>query len=87
MGTVELVLLIVLGVGFLILLILAIIISFIIVKIMQNLRRISTKAEAATDNLSSTLKVVAKRVAPMAVTTIIGMIIKKLNTKKSKEDE
>jgi predicted Holliday junction resolvase-like endonuclease len=87
MSTIELVLLIVLGVGVFILLILAIVIAFIIVKIMQNLRRISSKAEAATDNLSSTLKVVAKRVAPVAATTIIGMVLKKLSNKKTKEDE
>ena len=87
MNTVEMVLLIVLGVAFLILLTLAIIIAFTIVRIMQNLHRISAKAEVAPDNLSSTLKMVAKRVAPMAATTIISMVLKKFTSKKTKEDE
>jgi len=55
MTAIEVTLLVILGLALSILSILAIVVTSIIVKILQNIQHITQKAENTTDNLSQTL--------------------------------
>lgn len=87
MTGVETTLLIVLGVGFGILLLLSIMVVFIIVRILQNIQHITQKAQDTTDNFSEVLKVFGKKVAPIAVSTLVGAIAKKLKQRANAREE
>lgn len=71
------VLLIILSIGFAVLLILSITLAFILVKILSTVRRITLKAEEATDSIGAAAISVAKKVAPLAVSTAVGAVLKK----------
>ncbi len=88
MTGVETTLLVILGIGFAVLLILAIIVTFIIVKILQNIQHITQKAENTTDNISQALLSLGKKFAPLAVSTLAGAALKKFkNRQRNKEDD
>lgn len=87
MNGVETTLLVILGTGFAILLVLVIIAAVIIVKILRNVQNITQKAEATTDNLLRSLLSVGKKVAPVAASTIAGVVFKKLKRRKSVREE
>jgi hypothetical protein len=87
MTGVETTLLVILSTGFVILLVLAIIAVVIIVKILRNVQNITQKAEATTDNLAQTLMSVGKKVAPLAASTVAGMVFKKFKRRKAAREE
>lgn len=78
----ERVLLIVLSTAFLILLVLVIVFVVVLIKILSAIRRITNRAEDATESLSSMLKMVGKRIAPVALSTLAAAAFKKVKSKK-----
>ena len=86
MTNIESTLLILLSIGFLVWVVIAIAIALIIMKILQNVRRVSEKAELATDNLNQALRVISKKVAPMALSSLMGMAVSKLKKHKKGRD-
>ena len=81
MNTVELVLVILLSVGFLTLIILSIILVSLMLSIMKNLKRIAERAETATNNVASVAETLGRKVAPLAASGIMGLIMKQFNKK------
>jgi Na+-transporting methylmalonyl-CoA/oxaloacetate decarboxylase gamma subunit len=66
-----------LAIGFLVLLILAIVIASIIIVIMRRLNRISQRAKKATANISAAASMLGSKLAPVAISTIVGYIAKR----------
>ncbi len=87
MTGIETVLLVVLGIAFGILLVLAIIAVVLVVKILRNVQSIAQKAETTTENLSGVLMSVGKKMAPLAASTLAGMVFKKFKKHKSSKEE
>lgn len=88
MTSVEVTLLIIIAAGFAILLLLSIVAVVIIVQILRNIHHITEKAEATTDNLAETLKVLGKKLAPVAITSLVSSIISRIKKRhNSKEDK
>lgn len=77
MNTVELVLVIVLSAGFLTLIILSIILVSIMMSIMKNLKRIAERAESATNSVASVAETFGRKLAPLAASGILGLIMKR----------
>lgn len=82
MNTVETVLVILLSVGFLTLLILSIILSVMMITIMRNVRRISQRAEEATSSVADIAQTLGRKIAPVAVSTVVAAIVRKFASKK-----
>jgi hypothetical protein len=78
----EQLLLILIAIGFVVLLVVAIAIVLLVFKILQNVRRVTEKVELATDNLSNTISMVGRKVAPLAGSSVIGMVMKKIKKTK-----
>ncbi len=87
MTTVELILVILLSVGFLTLIILSIILVSLMIAIMRNLKRISDRAEVATTNFASFAETLSSKVAPLAASGIIGMLVKRFTRKRGEKGE
>ena len=81
MNTVELVLFILLSVGFLTLIILSIILVSLMLSIMKNLKRIAERAETATNNVASVAESIGRKVAPLAASGLMGLIMKQFSKK------
>ena len=71
------VLIVLLSVGFIILLSLSIALIVIIIEIMRSIRRITDKAELATDNISDLAAMVSKRVAPVALSAAFAAAMRR----------
>ncbi|MBW3538285.1 hypothetical protein KY386_02205 [Candidatus Parcubacteria bacterium] len=71
-------LVIILSVGFIILLALSITVIYVVIRILQNVRGITQKTEAATENMSETMRMVIRKVAPLALPTIAGAVLRRL---------
>lgn len=82
MNTVELALVILLSVGFLTLIILSIIVVSLMLSIMKNLKRIAERAETATNNVASVAESFSRKLAPLAASGILGLIMKRFTNKK-----
>jgi len=82
-NTVETALLIVLSVGMAALLILSIILVSIMIAVMKNVQKISERAEEATSNLNELFASLGRKVAPVAVSSILGAILRRFRTGKS----
>jgi cell division protein FtsL len=77
MSTVETILVIVLGAALLILLVLAIVVIAFLIKILGNVKRISQKAESATENISDLAAMVGKKVAPVALSAVVTAVLRR----------
>lgn len=82
MNTVETALVILLSIGFLTLLILSIVLITILVGIMRNVRRISQRAEEASGNLAGIVSTVRERLAPIAMSGLVGLALKWIKRRK-----
>ncbi|QQR52111.1 hypothetical protein IPG36_06070 [bacterium] len=82
MTTIETILVIMLGVGFFILLVLSIVIASLVVVIVRRINRLSVKAETATENISSAAAMVGTKLAPVAISTLLGLVAKKMKSRK-----
>ncbi|HSH31138.1 MAG TPA: hypothetical protein VK963_00535 [Candidatus Saccharimonadales bacterium] len=76
------VLVIILSVGFIILLTLSITVIYVLIRILQNIRGITKKTELATENMSETMRMIVRKVAPLALPTIGGALLRRLIGKK-----
>ena len=83
---VELVLLIILSIGFFVLLVLSSILVYILITTMRHVRRIAEKTEEATDNLANIMKTAGKRAAPMAVASMVAALTKWYRIRKETKD-
>jgi hypothetical protein len=81
-NTVETVLVILLSVGFLTLLILSIIVVSLMLAVMRNVKRISDRAEEVATNAADIAAMVGKRVAPIAVSTVVAAALRRFKGKK-----
>ena len=82
MNTVELILVVLLGSGLVILLILSIIVVSLLIKIMSSIKRISDRAESATTNVAGIAETISAKLAPLAASGLLSMIIKQINKNK-----
>lgn len=85
MNTVETVLVILLSVGFIVLLVLSIIIAALVLTIMQRMNRIAEKAETATNNISEAAAGIGSKLAPVAISTLVGLVTKKFKSRKGED--
>jgi hypothetical protein len=79
---VQLVLVILLGVGYTLLLIMSLVAVYIVIRILQSIRHIARNAEMTTDNMSEVVKMVGKRIAPVAMSGLAGAVFKFVNDKR-----
>lgn len=81
MTTVETVLIVFLAAALLIFLILAIVVVSLFIAILKNVRKISQRAEDATANVSDIVKMVGKRVAPIALSAAVAAAMRRFKKK------
>lgn len=84
MTTVETILIVFLAAALLIFLILAIVVVSLFIAILRNVRKISQRAEDATENVSDIVKMVGRRVAPIALSAAVAAAMRRFK-KKGKE--
>ena len=82
---VETVLLIVLSVGFAILLILGIMMAFVLLKIVTNIRRITQRLDETSENLGEVTKYVGRNVAPAAMSALMRVMFRSAKSKVKRE--
>ncbi len=82
MNNVEFALVVLLSVGFLILIVLSIILVSLMLAIMKNIKRISERAESATENVAGIAETISRNLAPLAASGILGMVVKKFTGKR-----
>ncbi len=89
MSSVESILLIILGIGFAVLLVMGIILTFVIIRIFTNVKHVTERVDETTENLSGAVGYVAKKVGPVAVSMIGSMMLRgaKSKIKRSKGDK
>lgn len=78
MNTIEIILVVLLSVGFLTLIILSIILVSVMIAIMKNLRRISERAESATTSVAAVADTFGRKIAPLAASGLLGLILKRV---------
>jgi len=79
---VETALVILLGIGFLTLLILSIILVSMMLAVMRNVKRISARAEEVTANAADLAAMVSKKVAPLALSAALAAVMRKFKSTK-----
>ena len=82
MNNVEFTLLVLLSVGFFILIVLSIIVVSLMLSIMKNLKRISQRAEDATENVAGIAESISRTIAPLAASGILGVLVKRFTSKR-----
>jgi hypothetical protein len=87
MNTVELVLVVLLSVGFLTLIIMSIILMSLMLAIMKNLKRISERAESATSNVAGIVESIGAKLAPLAMSGLVAAVMKRFTGKHKSKDE
>ena len=87
MNTVELVLVILLSVGFLTLIILSIVLMVLMLAIMKNLKRISDRAEAATSIVAGIVESISDKLVPLATSGLVAALVKRFTSKHRTKDE
>ncbi len=81
MNNVELVLVVLLSIGFFILIVLSIVLVSLMLSIMKNVKRISQRAETATTNVAGIAESLSHNLAPLAASGILGVLIKRFARK------
>jgi succinate dehydrogenase/fumarate reductase cytochrome b subunit len=81
-NNVQTTLVILLAVGYLVLILAAIIAAVIVIKILNGVRHITAKAEATTENMSELVKTLGKRIAPVALSSLMGLVVKKVKDRR-----
>lgn len=79
--TIQTILLIILAVGFSIMLLLGIIMAFIFVKIMTNIKHITQRADETSANLGQTLGYLSRKVAPAAFSALFAVLLRGAKSK------
>ncbi len=85
----QTVLVILLSIGFLILLVMGILVTFVAFKILSNIRRISERVDESTQNINETIRYVGKKVGPAAASAVASVLLRtvKSSFKKGKKHE
>lgn len=86
MENIQTVLVILLSIGFAVLLILSIIFTFILVRIITNIRHITQRIDETSENMGEMAKYMGKKVAPAALSAL-GSIVMDKAKKKVKRDK
>jgi hypothetical protein len=76
-----------LSLGFLTLIVLSIIVVSLMLAIMKNLKRISERAEVATSNVANIAETLGSKIAPLAASGILTMVMKRFSGKRKSKDE
>lgn len=82
MNQVVTALVIILSLGFLTLLILAIILVSMMLSVMRNLKRVTERAEEVTSNAADLTAMISRKVAPLAVSAAMAAIARRFKGKK-----
>ncbi|HVE80674.1 MAG TPA: hypothetical protein VNA68_00835 [Candidatus Dormibacteraeota bacterium] len=77
----QTVLVILLSIGFLILVIMGIIVSFVLVKILLNIRRVTQRLDETTENMGEALKYAGRKLVPAALSALSGVMLNKVKSK------
>ncbi len=64
----------------------SVVIILLIIFILRRVQRIAQRADNMTESIPEFMRVVGKRLAPLALTTVLGAFIKKIKRSKSTED-
>lgn len=80
---IQLALVILLSIGFLIMLTMSIILVSLMIAVMKNLKRISERADEATSNVAGIISTVSDKLAPIAASGIMAMLVKRFTGEKS----
>ncbi len=84
----ETTLIIILAVAFLILIILSLVVVYLIIRILQNIHNVTEKVSSTADNIPDLVRMLGKRLAPVAFSTLVGALVKKAhNKRKAREDD
>jgi pilus assembly protein TadC len=73
----ETTLILILSIGFFVLLVLSIVLVATVIIILRRVQRLTAKLETFSEDWAETLRNISKKVAPVALTTIIGTVIKR----------
>lgn len=66
----QTILVILLSIGFLFLLVMSSIVVFLLIKILQNIRRVTQRVDETSENMGEMVKYVGRKVGPAAVTAL-----------------
>jgi hypothetical protein len=83
-NTIELILVVLLSVGFLTLIIMSIILVTLMLAIMKNLKRIAERAESATTSVAGIAETFGRKLGPLAASGVLGLIMKRFTGKNQK---
>ena len=81
-NNIQTTLVILLAVGYLVLILASIVAAVIVIKILSSVRRITERAESTTENMSELVKTIGKRIAPVAVSSLAGLVFKKVKDRR-----
>ncbi len=81
MHDVQNILVVVLSLGFAVLLILGIIMVFILIRIITNIRHVTQRLDETTENMGEMAKHVGKKVAPAALSALASLLVRKAKSK------
>ncbi len=84
MQDIQTVLVVLLSIGFAVLLVLGIIMVFILIRIITNIRHITQRLDETTENMGEMAKHVGKKVAPAALSALGSLLIRKAKSKVKK---
>lgn len=81
MQEVQTILIILLGIGFVVLLIMGIAMVFIFIKIMTNIRRITQRLDNTSENMGEMAKYMGKKFAPAALSALGSLLLRGAKSK------
>lgn len=80
MDQVQSVLLVLLAVGFLILLVVAIIAAFVVFKILSNIRRITQRLDETSENMGDMVKYMGRKLGPAAASAVGSVLLRRVKS-------
>ena len=81
MQEVQTILIILLGIGFVVLLIMGIAMVFIFIKIMANIRRITQRLDNTSENMGEMAKYMGRKFAPAALSALGALLVRTAKSK------
>ncbi|HEX7259585.1 MAG TPA: hypothetical protein VF272_01490 [Candidatus Saccharimonadia bacterium] len=81
MQEVQNILVVMLSIGFAVLLVLGIIMVFILIRIITNIRHITQRLDETTENMGEMAKHVGRKIAPAALSALGSLLVRKAKSK------
>jgi hypothetical protein len=81
MQDLQTVLIVLLSIGFGILLIMGIVMVFVLIRIVTNIRHITERLDETSENMGEMVKYVGKKVAPAAISALGSIIVRRVKSK------